>query len=174
LSIRPPTRPSAPPAARNPAGAPSGSPGAPRSPAAGAGSALAKTDPARRAIAATPTTSPGPTYAERAARNAAYAVLAFTLFTVITLISWFAREDQPWGFSSFVALLSALLGAGATALLWRDPTRQHAIGGLAVMGLSLLRVGFPTSWTGYSFALIALTILLAVPLAQAVIVLPRS
>ena len=96
------------------------------------------------------------------------------MFTIVVLGAWFARADQPWGFSSFVAVLSVLLGTGATALLWRQPTRQHAIGGLAVMGLSLLRVGIPTMWTWYSVALITLTALLAIPLVLAAIVLPRT
>ncbi len=42
------------------------------------------------------------------------------------------------------------------------------------MILSLLRVGPPTSWTLSSVVLIALTALLAVPVAQAVVALPRS
>jgi hypothetical protein len=93
---------------------------------------------------------------------------------VLVLVAWFASADQPWAFSSFVAVLSAFLGVGATGLLWRQPTRQHAYGGLAVMGLSLLRVGLPTNWTSYSVALITITALLAIPVVQAAIVLPRS
>jgi hypothetical protein len=96
------------------------------------------------------------------------------VFTIVVLGAWFARADQPWGFSSFVAVLSALLGTGATALFWRQPTREHAIGGLVVMGLSLVRVGLPTSWTSTSAALITITALLAIPVVQAATVLPRS
>ena len=96
------------------------------------------------------------------------------MLTLIALAAWFASAEEPWGFSSFVAVLSALLGIGATALLWRQPTREHAIGGLVVMGVSLVRVGLPTNWTAYSIALITITALLAIPLVQAVIILPRS
>jgi hypothetical protein len=113
------------------------------------------------------------------ARNASYALLAFTTLTTLAVAAWFGREDQPWGFASFVALLSALLGAVATTLMWRRPTREHAIAGLAVMGLSLVRVGNPIAWATPTIALvwltlIAVTTLLAIPVAQAVIVLPRS
>jgi hypothetical protein len=116
----------------------------------------------------------GTSPAQRAARYATYALLAFTALTVLALAAWFMSEEQPWGFSSFVTVLSALLGTGATALLWRQPTRQHAIGGLVVMGLSLVRVGLPMNWTPTSVALITITALLSIPLVQAAIVLPRS
>jgi hypothetical protein len=114
--------------------------------------------------------APGPL----AARSASLALLAFTAITILTLLAYFARVDQPWGFESFVAVLSALLGTGATALFWRQPTREHAMGGLAVMGLSVLRVGLPTQWGVASLVVLTVTVLLAVPLVQAVMVLPRS
>jgi hypothetical protein len=109
-----------------------------------------------------------------AARPAAYALTAFSLFTVVALSAWFAREDQPWGFASFVAVVTAILGVGATALFWRQPTRELAMGALGVMGFSLVRVGLPTTWTASSVALITLTALLAIPVVQAAIALPRS
>jgi hypothetical protein len=163
----PPLPPPAPPPSRRPGESAPPTPSAPPKPPAKPEKPAKQDKPAERdKAAATP--------AQRAARNASYALLAFTLLTVLALAAWFASADQPWGFSSFVAVLSALLGTGATALLWRQPTRQHAIGGLAVMGLSLVRVGIPTMWTSYSVALITITALLAIPLVQAAIVLPRS
>jgi len=115
-----------------------------------------------------------PTAAQRAARNASYALLAFTVLTVLSLVAWFLRADQPWGFASFIAVLTGLLGTGATALLWRQPTREHALAGLIVMGVSILRVGLPTDWTWTSVTLLTMTVLLAIPLVQATILLPRS
>jgi hypothetical protein len=115
-----------------------------------------------------------PTAAQRAARNSSYALAAFTLIIIAALIAWFVREDQPWGFASFITVLSALLGIGTTVQLWRQPTREHAIAGLVVMGVSLLRVGLPTTWSWPSVAILTLTALLAIPLVQAVIFLPRS
>jgi hypothetical protein len=111
---------------------------------------------------------------ERAIRNAGYALAVFTFATLVVLTAWFGRTPQPWGFESFVALIGALLGLGATVLFWRQPTREYALGGLAAMAISLIRVGFPTNWTGSSFVLVVLTALLAVPLVQVAIVLPRS
>lgn len=115
---------------------------------------------------------------EAVARHATYALLAFTTLTTLAVAAWFAREDQPWGFASFVALFAALLGAVATALMWRRPTREHAIAGLVVMGLSLVRVGNPLAWATPTIVLVWLTLivittLLAIPVVQAVIVLPR-
>ena len=107
-------------------------------------------------------------------RNATIALLLFTVLTVVSLAAWFSSTDQPWGFASFIAVLAALLGAGTTAFMWRQPTRDHAISGLIVMGLSLLRVGAPATWTLTSLALMAMTALLAIPIVRAVIVLPRS
>jgi hypothetical protein len=168
VSSRPPPHPPpAPPPSRRP---PASAQAAPGSNGSNGSKPLAKTDPPQQRREG----QTGTTTAQRAARNASYALLAFTILTVIALVAWFASADQPWGFSSFVAVLAAFLGSGATALLWRQPTREHAIGGLVVMGLSLLRVGLPTGWTVFSVALITLTALLAVPLVQAAIVLPRS
>jgi hypothetical protein len=167
VSSRPPPLPppSAPPSKRAGGAAPP-PPSAPTKPPAKPEKLGGQDKPEQDKAPATP--------AQRAARSASYALLAFTLLTVLALGAWFASADQPWGFSSFVAVLSALLGTGATALLWRQPTREHAIGGIAVMGLSLVRVGLPTMWTSYSVALITITALLAIPLVQAAIVLPRS
>ncbi len=121
------------------------------------------------------TTATGETSAPpRASRNATYSLLAFTSLTVLSLVAWFLSADQPWGFASFIAVLTAILGMGTTALLWRKPTREHAAAGLLVMGISVLRVGLPSDWTWTSVTLLTMTALLAIPLIQAVIALPRS
>jgi hypothetical protein len=114
------------------------------------------------------------TPAQRAARNSSYALAAFTFIIVAALFAWFLSADQPWGFASFITVLSALLGVGTTYQLWRQPTREHAIAGLVVMGVSLLRVGLPSMWSAPSIVILTLTALLAIPLVQAVILLPRS
>jgi hypothetical protein len=120
------------------------------------------------------TTGPSIAASTKAARNAVYALGAFSGLTALALTAWFASADQPWGLASFVTLL-ALLGALATGgLLWRRPLRPYAYAALGVMGFSILRVGLPTQWTWASVALITMTALLAIPVAQAAMVLPRS
>ncbi len=111
---------------------------------------------------------------DRVARHATYALFTFTALLVVTLLAYFFRADQPWGFESFIALLSALLGIGATTLFWRTPSRQHALGGIAVFILSLLRVGLPADWGIASVVVLTVTALLLIPLVHAAIVLPRS
>lgn len=59
----------------------------------------------------------------------------------------------------------------ASALLWRAPSRGHAMFGVLVMLMSLLRIGAPAEWTWASFALVALTFVLLMPLVHAAIVL---
>jgi hypothetical protein len=137
---------------------------------------LSKTDPRPRARGA-PAAPPEPSIDLRAvvaARNARVALLVFNVLTAAALIAWFATQDQPWGFSSFVALLAALLGAGATFLFWRRPTRDHAIAGAAVILFSLVRLGAPGGWTFASAVVILVTGLLATPVVQAAFLLPRS
>ncbi len=113
---------------------------------------------------------------ERTPRIAALALVGFTSLTIVTLAAWFARADQPWGIPSFVMLLTAILSAGAAALFRKQPTREHAMGGLVVMVFSLVRVALPASWDAPvpSIAIITITALFAIPVVQAVIALPRS
>jgi hypothetical protein len=101
-------------------------------------------------------------------------MIGFTAITAVTLVAYFARADEPWSFDSFVALLSLLVGGGAAWQLWRQPTRTHAIAGLAVLGFSLLRVGLPAQWGWATLAVFVVTVLFAVPVARAVMILPRT
>ena len=48
---------------------------------------------------------------------------------------------------------------------------MHAIMGIGVMLFSLLRIGPPGDWTWVSFALVAITFILLMPLVHAAIVL---
>jgi hypothetical protein len=87
------------------------------------------------------------------------------------VIAWFARAVEPWSWKATVALLTAMLGVAMSALVWRMPTRSHAVTGIAIMTISLVRIGPPDDWTWVTFALLSVTILLAVPLVHAAIVL---
>ena len=112
---------------------------------------------------------------DRAPRRAAFlasiALLAFSALTALALFAWFTRSEAPWSWKSVLAIGCAVLAAGASALLWVLPSRTHAVLGIVVMLLSLVRIGSPVEWTWVSFALVALTFLLLMPLVHAAIVL---
>ena len=55
--------------------------------------------------------------------------------------------------------------------MWRAPSRTHAFMGIGVMVSSLCRIGPPGDWTWVSFALVAITFILLMPLVHAAIVL---
>jgi len=158
VSARPPPRTSAPP---------------PRPPADSAPTLLREGPSARPPPGAT-TTAPSLAIFQKVTRNALLALAAFSALTALGLAAWFASSDDPWGFASVIAI-GSLLGALATAaLLWRRPRRNNAYAALGVMGFSILRVGAPTHWTWASVALITFTAVLAIPVVQAAMVLPRS
>jgi hypothetical protein len=121
----------------------------------------------------TPPRLPGPDdeRAKRAALAASLSLLAFATLTTLALVAWFSRAEHPWSWKSIVAMLSAILGLTASALVWRAPSRVHAIAGIAVMVFSLVRVGPPWDWTWVSFALMSVTALMLVPLVNAALVL---
>lgn len=102
---------------------------------------------------------------------ASIALLSFSALTGLALVSWFSRSDFPWTWRSLLAVGTALLAITASALVWRTPTRMHAILGIVVMILSLFRIGPPSDWTWVSFALVAVTFVLLMPLVHAAIIL---
>jgi hypothetical protein len=109
--------------------------------------------------------------AQRAALAASLSLLAFAMLTALALVAWFSRVEDPWTWKAVLALLSAMLGLATSALVWRVPTRRHALVGVVVMVLSLLRVGPPWDWTWVSFALLSVTIMMLIPLVNAALVL---
>ena len=108
---------------------------------------------------------------KRAAFLASIALLCFSALTGFALIGWFYRSEVPWNWKSVLAVGSAVLAVTTSALVWRAPTRMHAILGISVMLFSLLRIGPPADWTWVSFALVAVTFVLLMPLVHAAIVL---
>jgi len=107
----------------------------------------------------------------RAALFASIALLSFSALTGFALIGWFYRAEMPWNWKSVLAVGCAILAVTTSALVWRAPTRMHAIMGIGVMLFSLLRIGPPGDWTWVSFALVAVTFILLMPLVHAAIVL---
>jgi hypothetical membrane protein len=98
-------------------------------------------------------------------------LLFFSALTGLALVGWFHRTEMPWSWKSVLAAGCSLLSLMTSALVWRIPTRTHAIMGIAVMLFSLLRIGLPSDWTWVSFALVAATFILLMPLVHAAIVL---
>lgn len=99
------------------------------------------------------------------------ALLAFAALTTVALVGWFHRAPTPWSWKSVLAAGCTILAVTTSALLWRAPSRGHAVMGIFVMLMSLARIGAPSEWTWVSFTLVALTFLLLMPLVHAAIVL---
>ena len=107
----------------------------------------------------------------RAAFIASIALLVFSGLTAFALVGWFQRSDIPWNWKSVLANGCAVLAVTTSALVWSAPSRSHAVLGIVVMLASLARIGPPADWTWVSFALVAVTFVLLMPLVHAAIVL---
>jgi hypothetical protein len=102
---------------------------------------------------------------------ASLALLFFSALTAIALVGWFYRSATPWNWKVATALLCTVLAVTTSGLVWRAPSRAYALLGIVVMLVSLVRIGPPTEWTWVSFALVAVTFVLLMPLVHAAIVL---
>jgi hypothetical protein len=107
----------------------------------------------------------------RAALFASTSLLLFSALTTLALVGWARLPDAVWSWKSLLAAGCAATGVVMSALLWRVPSRVLAVLGMAVMLASLLRIGTPAEWTWVSFALVALTFVLLMPLVHAALVL---
>src|SRR5437868_6593329 len=99
------------------------------------------------------------------------ALLFFSALTAFALIEWFEDNPIPWSWKSLLSVGSAALAVTASALVWSAPSRGHAVLGIVAMLVSLARIGPPVEWTWVSFALVAVTFVLLMPLVHAAIVL---
>lgn len=111
---------------------------------------------------------------QRIALAGAIALLAFAALTALALVAWFVSVPDAWTWKSLVAISSVLFSIVVAILLWRVPNRDHAIGGLIVLGASLVRVGAPSDWNGNTATLFILTFAAAAPLAYAARKLPKE
>lgn len=107
----------------------------------------------------------------RAATIASLAMLCFSALTSFALVSWLHVTHDPWAWKALLTATCAALAVMASALLWFHPRRSNALLGAIIMLASLARVGGPSEWTWVSFALVAATFLLMMPLVHAAIVL---
>jgi hypothetical protein len=108
----------------------------------------------------------------RAAVMASMTLLCFSALTAFALVGWFRGSAAPWTWKSVLATGCAALAVAASALLWSAPSRGNAVLGIVIMVASLARIGPPGDWTWVSFALVAGTFVLLMPLVHAAIVLP--
>jgi hypothetical protein len=106
--------------------------------------------------------------ASGAATVASVALLVFSGVSTVFLVAWLATGAPLFQWKALLTALCALLGLVLSALLWRSPTRTLSGIGLLLMLLSVLRIGMPSEWNGFSFALLSLTLILAMPLANAI------
>jgi hypothetical protein len=98
-------------------------------------------------------------------------LLLFSVLTAAALFAWLAHAAEPWSWRAVLTMLTAMSGLSASVLIWRTPSRLTCWAGVAVMALSLVRVGFPGDWTWVSFTLLMVTVLLMIPLVHAALVL---
>jgi hypothetical protein len=117
---------------------------------------------------------------EVAGTVASIALLVFFGAHVFFLITWFWASSASTSNSAsllnwkmILTLLTAIIALALSATLWRNPSRVQAILALVTVASSLLRVGLPNQWTGYSFAIFALTAALSIPLVSAAVSLKR-
>jgi hypothetical protein len=99
---------------------------------------------------------------------ASIALLVFVGLNAWSLASWFGTGSPLLHWKPLLTLVCVVLCLGLSAALWRNPTRALASVGLFLMLLSLFRVGLPTQWNGFSFALLSITLILAMPLVNAI------
>jgi hypothetical protein len=111
------------------------------------------------------------TASRRAALIASLALLCFSALTSFALVGWFQGNAVPWSWKSLLTVGCAVLAVTTSALVWSTPSRGHAVMGIVIMVASLARVGAPAEWTWVSFALMAVTFVLLMPLVHAALVL---
>lgn len=109
---------------------------------------------------------------KRATVGACLALGVFAVAMAMALWAYFVRVESPWTWQSFVSTVSLLGAVVAAVLVWQRPERRTAAVGLGVLAFSLLRVGAPDAWQAGTFAVLAMTAILMIPLVHAVIVLP--
>ena len=117
---------------------------------------------------------PPPNLPYKSLFGASVSLLAFSTLTGLALAAWFSKATDPWTWKSLLALACTVLGVATSALVWRLPSRESLLGGMAVMLVSLLRVGPVGEWTWVSACMVVVTLALLAPLVHALLLLPRG
>ncbi len=111
--------------------------------------------------------------ASKAVTGAAISLLVWSAATAVALAVWFKHGFGGGAVSwkSMTAAACALFGILTSLVLWKSPSRGNAVLGILVMLASLARIGGPADWTWVSFALVAVTFVLLMPLVHAAMTL---
>lgn len=113
-----------------------------------------------------PVASPGRASTATTSLVASLAMLAQGTLGMIALVAW-TRTPSIVSWRVLVAFVATLAAIAASAALWLAPSRKTAWFGLSVLVFSLLRLGSPDQWTGTSWAVLAVTAVLSLPLLRA-------
>ena len=114
----------------------------------------------------------GPVRPPTPALYAAIAMAALAALTTVGVLAYFTRATDPWTWRGLVALATIPFSLVCAGLLWRAPTRENAGAALLVIAFSLVRVGLPAEWTGATYVLMLLTVIVAAPVVWAARSLP--
>ena len=114
----------------------------------------------------------GPVRPPKPALYAAIAMAVLAGITTIGVLAYFTRTTDPWTWRGLVALATIPFSLVCAGLLWRAPTRENAGAALLVIAFSLVRVGLPAEWTGATYVLMLLTVIIAAPVVWAARSLP--
>ncbi len=105
---------------------------------------------------------------------ASLSLLTFATLTAIALGAWFSTVEDSLTWKSDVAVVSCLGGVVTSYLVWRMPSRAALGAGAGVMLFSLLRVADFADWRSISFLVVGSTVVLAIPVVYAFVILPRG
>ena len=105
-------------------------------------------------------------------RYAIIAMLVLAALTCVGVAAYFAQNKDPWTWRGLVAIATIPFSLVCAGLMWKFPTRENASASLLVIAFSLVRIGLPDEWTTATFVIIAITLVLAAPVAWAARTLP--
>jgi hypothetical protein len=93
-------------------------------------------------------------------------MLVFATVSLLAFVIWFKVSDgSHW--QGIMTLGCALLAYPLSALLWLRLSTPVAASSAAVMFLSLVRIGGPSSWSGATILVVGLTLVLMMPVLYA-------
>ncbi|MEO8796649.1 MAG: hypothetical protein ABI551_02090 [Polyangiaceae bacterium] len=105
---------------------------------------------------------------------ASLALLTFATLTAIALGAWFTSATEAYTLRSAIAMLACVGGVATSYLVWRMPSRASLGGGIGVLAFSLLRILDTGDWRGINFIIVGSTVILALPVVYAFVILPKG